>query len=319
MKIEMKNILQSISIVFALIASFLGLLYILKGDILISGLVSSVIVVILYFLIQQFMKNKTEITKQKFSILSIILWSAYIALGIPISLLLVHCLNVEINAKKDIKSLANSKISSLNSMIIAYNSQVDNYLTVLGLDLKTNAGKYFSDPSNTSAANFLMNNGNIPEQDLQNYNSFNIVNKINYIIKAKKILFSNVVDTISNENSNFVNTYSSVFDNWGRLKLNFAFYKLDKMLTSNYAKLKRTFANQTIPTKPFVCPPYSKEQGLMNTPLELWQLYRPYYLILVVILFNVLLLLPYFLEPASGAYLTQKGYEEVLEGGIEIK
>ena len=44
----MKTILQGLAIIFTLIASFLGNLYFLNGDIIISAFISSIIVVVLY-------------------------------------------------------------------------------------------------------------------------------------------------------------------------------------------------------------------------------------------------------------------------------
>ena len=107
----MKSILQGIAIIFTLITSFLGNLYFLKGDLILSAFISCIIVVILYFLIEQFIKRKSEISKNKFATTSILLWSLYILLSIPISASLIHFLNVEINEKSEIQKISNKKIS----------------------------------------------------------------------------------------------------------------------------------------------------------------------------------------------------------------
>lgn len=316
----MKYILQGIGIVFTLITSFLGLLYFLRGDILISGLVSAVIVVILYFLIDKFIKSKNEISKNKISILSIVLWTFYVLLSIPISVSLVHCLNVEINAKKEIKSLANDKINSLNNMVAAYNSDVDAYLTTLGVDIKAKLTNYTNDsiPSNAhlDVKDDLMKPPyNLEDATINGINKNNYIDQVNNIIMAKRIIFNKTADTLKTENSNFLMQYGNVFNNWSRLKLNNTFYQLDEKLINNRNKLKTSYAKYTEPAKESFEFPFSSDQGLMDKPIELWQQYTPYYLLLIVIFFNILLLLPYFLEPASGSYIDTKG---VTNGGWEI-
>ena len=315
----MKNILQSIGIVFTLITSFLGLLYYLKGDVLISGLISSIIVVILYFLIEQFKKNKSEIRKNRFSVLSIILWTVYVLLSIPISFFLVHSLNVEINAKNDIKKIADSKIKSLNAMNTFYETKVEDYLSTLQIELKTNLTYYTSAPKSSQgkiAKNTLMAAPfNVSENTLKNINKNNYLSQANNLIKAKSILFNTVLDTLKIENENFNAKYGATFENWSRLKLNYAFYQLDNILDNNYKKLKEAFEKNTNTTDAFDFR-YSKDSGLMNKPAELWEKYTPYYLIFVVLLFNALLLLPYFLEPISGVYIKQTPGNN--GGGIEI-
>ena len=126
----MKTILQGIGVVFTLLASFLGLMYILKGDVIFSSIVSLVLVVIEFFLIEKFIKSKEEITKNRFSTLSILLWSIYGIIAIPISVFLLHTLNVEIYAKPTIQSVANKKVEDLTKMVSTFNAASDaSYLT----------------------------------------------------------------------------------------------------------------------------------------------------------------------------------------------
>lgn len=318
----MKNILQGIGIVFTLITSFLGLLYYLKGDVLVSGLVSSVIVVILYFLIQQFLKNKSEIRKNRFSVLSVILWTIYVVLSIPISFFLIHSLNVEINAKNEIKKIAESKIKSLSEINTYYETKTNEYLSRLKVDLNTYLILYTTTPLNSiqknDAEKHLKNSPfNISEKTLKTITSINYINQANNLITAKELLFFGVLDTLKIENKNFIAKYNSTFINWSRLKLNFAFYELDNIRFKNLNALKTAYEKNTNTKNDFTYN-YSKEQGLMDNPLELWKKHSPYYLIIVVLLFNLLLLLPYFLEPVSGVYMKKTDLKNNMKGGIEI-
>ncbi len=267
------------------------------------------------------MKNKSEIRKNRFSVLSIILWTIYVLLSIPISFFLVHSLNVEINAKNDIKKIADSKMKALDAMNAYYETKVEDYLASLQTVLKTNLTSYTLAPASiqgkTAKMTLMAAPFNISQNSLNNINKINYINQSNNFINAKSMLFNKVLDTLKIENQNFNAKYGATFENWSRLKLNYAFYQLDNILAGNYKKLKNAYTQNTNLTTGFDFN-YPKETGLMNKPAELWQKYLPYYLIFVVLLFNVLLLLPYFLEPITGVYAKQKEGNSGLGGGIEI-
>ena len=136
-KLKLKDALQGIGIIFALITSFLGLLYILKGDILISGLISVILVILHGYINRELIKSRDEISKNKLSFKSIFLWVSYAIICLPISLFLVHCLNVEICAKKDIQAMANAKTNLLIEMVESYKDSVKKDLSKLEVDLNT--------------------------------------------------------------------------------------------------------------------------------------------------------------------------------------
>jgi hypothetical protein len=311
----MKNILQGIGIVFTLIASFLGLMYTLKGDVLISSLVSLVIIVIEYFLIEKFIKSKSEITKNKFSTLSIVLWSVYIILAIPISIFLLHALNVEINAKSEIQKVANAKINDLTNMSTAYRTTVDKNVTTLSILLDTKLTQYAY--GNYKLGSELKSSPyNISENELDLLDRSNVGTLVSTFTQAKSIKLLSPVDSIDTKNKNFIARYGGVFDGWSRLHLNYAFYELDNLLVDNYQSLVN-FDSQNmgfVPTR--FTYTYSVEETNMDKPFELFNKHKPYNLILVVLLFHLLILLPYFIEPESGKYIKNKGTRQ--GGGLKI-
>ena len=321
----MKNILQGIGIVFTLIASFLGLMYILKGDVMISSLISLVIIVIQYFLIEKFIKSKSEITKNKFSVLSIMLWSMFLILAIPISIFLLHALNVEINAKKEIQAVANTKIADLNNMVKAFNTSVDGDHTRLSIELTTQLTIYAQekDTARRSALAFLLKSKPyfLSATDLDLLDKSNVKPTVDNFIKARLLKFKNIVDSIQTSNKNFVMRYGGVFDAWSRLHINYAFYELDNLLKKNKQTLVNVYkANMDFKGASFDYS-YNVEETNMTNPLELFNKHKPFYLFAVIALFYVLILLPYFIEPVSGTYLTpKKGNQDGRKrGGIEIK
>ena len=318
----MKYFLQGIGIIFTLIASFLGLMYTFKGDIMVSSLLSLVIIVIEYFLIEKFIQSKSEITKNRLSTLSIILWSIYILLAIPISFFLLHALNVEINAKKEIQKVANQKIADLDNMVAAYQSAVDKNITTLSIDLKNKLTLYNVKNKPSDIASALQSSPyNIQNEELNDVDLNNVDETVNNFIKAKATKANMVVeDTLKPENTNFKARYGGVFDGWSRLHLNYAFYELDNLLKKNKESLVSSFElNLPVATEKFDYN-YNDEETYMNNPIELFNKYKPYYLIFVVLLFHLLILLPYFIEPVSGEYISPKkgSGNKSRSGGLEI-
>jgi hypothetical protein len=315
--LSMKKILQGIGIVFTLIASFLGLMYSLKGDILISGLVSLVIIVIEYFLIEKFIRSKSEITKNKFSALSIILWSIYVLLAIPISVFLLHTLNVEINAKKEIQMSGNKKLTDLNKMVQEYKSTVDKNLTTLSIEL-SNKLTLYSKKGNKDLENELMAAPfKMSLEELQGVNSANVSIKVRSLLNAKATKLIAIADTISKSNTNFTARYGGVFDGWARLQINYAFYELDNLLKKNKDSFANHFAQYSpYPTEKFTYE-YSSEITNIAQPLALFMRHKPYYLLIALVLFHLLILFPYVIEPVAGVYIPP-GNKPRVGGGIEL-
>ena len=312
----MKNILQGIGIVFTLIASFLGLMYTLKGDVLISSLVSLVIIVIEYFLIEKFIQSKSEITKNKFSVLSIVLWSVYALLAIPISIFLLHALNVEINAKSEIKNVANNKIQDLTNMSKSYRKNVDNNVRTLSLDLD-NTIRFYSKTLNSTLETKLIDKPfNLSSAQLISAQNGDFEAIVRSFVTAKTKKLGLVADTVEFNNANFINRYGGVFDGWSRLEINYAFYELDDLLKKNYDLFINNDSSQMSFAKDRFKFDYKIEDTNMDKPVLLFNEYKPYYLIFIVLLFHFLILLPYIIEPTGGKYVSNPS--EKKGGGRKI-
>ena len=337
--LKLKDALQGIGLLFALITSFLGLMYILKGDVLISGLISVVLVVLLVFLSGETIKSRDEISKNKFSFKSIFLWVSYAILCLPMSFLLIHCLNVEIYAKKDIQAMANAKTNSLSEMGESYKDSVKKDLSNLeaklgGEFLFLTAGPDNEDSKNIIISKLVAPPFNIKPEILNNVTSENYETQIQNLINARKKKSLAVLNlVVQKKNKLFFSKYGDVFNDWNRLQLNYAFYELDTMLSSNYKLLRDGFNNTRFDENAAFTFKLTPDQGIMNKPAELWAKYHPYYLLLVALIFNVILLLPYFIYSGRMIYNNNSLWNnlknifkknssddnERLEGGIEIK
>jgi len=299
----MKSILQGIAIIFTLITSFLGNLYFLKGDLILSAFISCIIVVTLYFLIEQFIKKKSEISKNKFATTSILLWSLYILLSIPISASLIHFLNVEINEKSEIQTISNKKIANLNNMVSYYDTRVTNYLTSFSIEIQTKLYNYKSN-KNTNLKTELINKPyETAPSNLDNISSLDPKDIASDMRTAKQILFQRVKDSVTFQNKIYKGKYAKVYDNWSRLQLNIATDELNTLLLQNDKQFTNAFANLTDSITPPFYFEINQDKISLNHPFELWYKFKPYWFLIIVFLFHLLILLPYFIEPVAGKYI----------------
>jgi hypothetical protein len=126
------------------------------------------------------------------------------------------------------------------------------------------------------------------------------------------------VDTIDINNKNFFKRYGSVFDNWSRLHLNYAFYELDNLLNKNYQTIQKIDSVQMTFVSNRFSYEFTSEETNMDNPLALFLKHKPFYLILVLLLFHFLILLPYFIEPVSGIYIPKNPKAPRKGGGLKI-
>lgn len=314
----MKTILQGIGIIFTLIASFLGNLYFLNGDVIISAFLSSIIVVVLYFLQETFIKKKSIISKNKLSTTSIVLWTLYLLLSIPITFALIHALNVELNEKKNIQQIGAIKQDELNNMLNDYTKKYDSYLSTFKDKAQTKL-YYYQDGRNDSALkNELMASPYETPSSFFNDPTAKATDQAEDLRNKKSKLFRIVKDSISNRILAYNNKYKMVFANWSRVQLSIASFELDKILKLNHEQIENEFKRLTEPTFPAYQYPYNKEVITINHPQDLWNKYKPYGLLIIVFLFHLLILLPYIIEPVAGTYLDSKKANKPVGGGIQI-
>jgi hypothetical protein len=200
-------------------------------------------------------------------------------------------------------------------MSTAYRKTVDQNTTTLSIQLANKLTQYAQ--GNYKLGEELKKSPyNLSENELDLLNKSNVATLVSTFTQAKAIKLLSPVDSIDTKNKNFIARYGGVFDGWSRLHLNYAFYELDNLLVDNYQSLV-IFDSQNMGFVPnrFTYT-YSIEETYMDKPLELFNKHKPYYLILVVLLFHLLILLPYLIEPESGKYIKNKGGRQ--GGGLKI-
>jgi hypothetical protein len=304
-------ILQCIGLFFTLISSFIGMLYISKGNLILSLFVSIVLLVLVYFLIDQLIKKKSEIRKNRVSPLSIVLWTLYALLSLPLTILLLHSFNVEINAKEEVQALGKQKADALNGMILHYNNEVDQYINDVSSDFELNARLCVA--SSSSCKTLQSPPFDLDQEMIGSLNKSNITSKKNDFVEALQYKFHPARDSADFSYKHYLHNYDGVFEKWSRLKINLAIRELDALLSNNLTLLQSNFAGNHHAGNTFTYN-YPDTKIILDDPLVLWKEHSPYLLFLIVLLFHILLLLPYFLVKTH-IYPPDRN----LSGGIELR
>ncbi len=339
----MKDTLQFLGLLFVLVLSFLGANYILKGEIFLAAAAGVVLLVIVYFLISFFIRRKNEITKNRFSLLSITLWISFVLVNVPIFILCTHALNVEINAKPEVIRYAEEKIDQNTKLCNFYESSYNSYLHALDIQFKNLATNYLTEQVPARKAQILDKLRNKPfslsQSVVKDFRHDNFAIYANALVSAKQIKFKSTLDSVNSRTKAVVEANRHLLLNWSRMRVNAALANIDNMFDDNLGQLIRRSAGMhesgiAYLGRDSAAIAKTRTLGLTFRPsnnsyirsfcevkLEdfpsLFDRYRPYWLIIPYLALSLLLLLPYFLEKQVGVYVKGKNVPED-DGGIEI-
>jgi hypothetical protein len=298
MKTDLKTILQTIGTVFALLMTFLGALYWLGGEVLLAGFIGVALVTILYFIVEQLRRKKTEVRKQRFGAVSILLWAGYAVVSLPLSLLLVHALNVEIHHRTEVQQAAAAKTAALGGMVNAYDSVAQREIDSLKTVLKPLLASFTAAKPDTAARRRLMEPPFLLSTGvLANVSASSMDSDAELWTSARRARFDKASTEVKQRNSAYTKATGAVFTDWHRLQVPLAYAKLDTLVLGDLRALQASYADNTSRADSLFTYKLPAVPMLMAEPIALWQRTQPYALILAVVAFHLLLLLPYLLEP----------------------
>lgn len=143
----MKDILQLIGLLFLLLLSFLGANYIMNGGVLIAAAASFTLCILMYFMVSFLMKRKNEISKNKYSSLSIFSWILFALLNVPVFIFCYHALNVEINARQELTQYIVDRNNKNDLLILSFKDAFERYRLSKEVRLGSMATDYLSRPA----------------------------------------------------------------------------------------------------------------------------------------------------------------------------
>lgn len=324
----LKLVIQFIGLFFLLLLSFFGSNYMLDGDIFISASISIVLAVLMYFLVEELAKRKEEIKKSRFSTVGIVLGLVYLILSIPTAILVVHALNVEINAKPEIQSYANEIRSTNADHIDFFRNRNQQYIQETGLIARNALDTYVHtrDRSAKDSIKSLLATSRFKINDLSNVDRSNFQNESNALVEVLNVKHDLLIDSVQSNTSFIENSQLHLVQNWSRLNVVVALNELEKMRNENLNQLNNSLQRTGIDSTFNVAFDYVIEENnkamVEEFPVDissffnLWNRYVPYWLLIPSLLFTVFLSLPYFLTRTQGVYVAKK--VKVKPGGRKI-
>jgi hypothetical protein len=336
----MQIILQFIGLFLLLILSFFGGNYLLNGDTIISGTLSLILVISIYFLIEFLKKRKVQITKSSFSATSILLWGIFAVFSVPIAVLILHALNVEMNAKRDLQAYSKAIVAKNQDVINLFQSENQQYIEETYL-IAINALDVYVNTTNQAKKDSIkqaLGEDRFGISDFSTMNKMNYKNSANALQSALEIRSQAVLDSVQDRSKSVLNSSVYLVDNWSRLRVVGAIAELENMLEKNINQLNRFLVVENFKRDVFTTNSELNSEVLsiqvddnnrlsitkstiqLSSLRGLWSAYTPYWLLIPVLIVLFLLLIPYFLEKTAGVYINSDSNdtEESDEGGIEI-
>lgn len=310
----LKQGLMYIGLLLSVVTCFLGTLHYFEGEKIMAIILTLLLTFCIYFLIVQLIRKKEELKKNSSlnKNLSFFLYFIYLVLALPLSFFSIHGLNVELNAKKEVKkSYSNVKIeldnktSNFDTKLVELNDGIRYELQDL-----LSKGKYAD--MEKSVQDTLIKKYNINEA-LINSTSHNIIRdeklkdiKDDIKTSQKKIDDDHVKTILKN---------SAYIEKWNLFNLHQAMLQVDSNMRLLKQKTEKNFnsAAAKYSGKTKLELKDSKRENDLAKPLELLKKHNAYILILIAILQHCLLLASLLFTVKSVSYGNKK-----VQGGITI-
>ena len=292
---------QALGLLVTLICSFLGGIYIFNGQWLFAFPVSLLFVIALYYLVIYFCKEKENRKKRGYPPAFYYLFGAYGIISLVLSLFVLHFFNVEVNEKASVQEIGHKKIAGLKLLYSEYDKNYTNFLSTASIQINSLLTDYKYNVANRTSieATLAAKPLNIDGQNLTSIlaNS-SPATAVKGQLAQRKLGFQQFKNQLLGANTEtFIKTQSSIITNWDRFKLVNSLVDLNDRLTKDYEDLNGNLVdkiNNTYAITGFN-PAVYKDESLINKPLTLAAKHLGPMSLVVLLFFQVLILLPYFL------------------------
>jgi hypothetical protein len=302
----LKTGLMYIGLLLSVVATFLGTIHYFKGQLVMAIILTLVLTLGIYFLLDQLMRKRAELRKNSSynKNLSILLYGLYTILALPLSYFSVHGINVELNAKNQVKNQYGNVRVELNEMNVVYSKQSVDLVKFIEIDLQNlmtlgNKAK-------------LLSKYNLDEATLKSAKETDVRTS------KKSAIESGLKVTFQKEINDFEPTISKSLDNiakWNLFELHNAMAVVDSQMPILKKKIVALYQAEATKYEytPTITLPSSKREFELSKPMELLSKNGAYALLLIGLLQHFLLLAPLMMTSSTKVYKSRK-----VGGGIEL-
>ena len=293
------QLVQAFGLILTLLFSFIGGLYMFSGNILIAGLISVIFVVAIYYLIIKFCWEKENRKRKGYPTSFYAMFGLYAFINLTLSVFVIHFVNVEFFEKEEIKKIGLNKVKGLETIYADYEAQYLTFSSTLESQFITNINALKSNPNNTSvratlnAAPFNCDNADINSL----LNQSNLPQAIQRRVSALNDVFSEAsVNLIGLNKEEYFEKAKQNITNWNRLEITSTMEQLNSKITADNEALNNELKMRTANTCQLSVPQKSfMQNSLINHPIDLAKKHLGASSIIVILLFQLFILLPYFL------------------------
>ena len=134
----LKTGLMYIGLLLSVVATFLGTIHFFKGQLVMALIITLVLTLGIYFLLDQLMRKRAELRKNSSynKNLSILLYGLYTILALPLTYFSVHGINVELNAKNQVKNQYGNVTVELDQINDASTKQTNKIIEHVDINLQ---------------------------------------------------------------------------------------------------------------------------------------------------------------------------------------
>lgn len=291
-------LMQAIGLLLSFVTIFLGALYAFNGSIAIAALISLFFVVSTFYLVTYFIKEKLKRKRKGYPNITYAFFGVYGILSIAASFFVLHFINVEFFEKEEIQNTGNEKLKGLELFYREYDNITTQFcdLSKTNISLATNVSNIGDIDPNTLA--YLKTNPlNLDDVQINKFIEAGTNRPLQ--IETFKIAelrndFSNKKNELLIDSSSFFDRKKDILVHWNRLKIAETMSDLTERIVNDHDQLSKFLIEKNIPSALPPQAPYLKET-LINKPVDLAAKHLGVVSFAILLLFQFLILLPYFM------------------------
>jgi hypothetical protein len=309
-------LLQGLGLLLTLVSSFLGALYMFSGNIPLAGIISLVFVVAMFYLVTFFMKEKMNRRRKGYPPIFYYMFALYGVLAIALSFFMLHCFNVEFFEKNDAQQYSLKQLEGIelihneyDSLSLKFSRKINSEIGLKLTDIKekTKLGDNSFKPDyngllaspynmNVSKIDFLIGSSDMSNQVVQ----FVAGNQSKKLKSSQEELFKEGATIISR--ASYIKDSRNKIQFWNRMKITQLAKEINDRIQNDFnvlnSALGQVSGNQLRLfqiSATFDQADYLKGEILLDKPFQLAAKHLGVITPIVLLLFQMLILLPYFL------------------------
>ena len=292
------QLVQAFGLILTLLFSFIGGLYMFSGNILIAGLISVIFVVAIYYLIIKFCWEKENRKRKGYPTSFYAMFGLYAFINLTLSVFVLHFVNVEFFEKEEIKKIGLNKVKGLEEIYTDYETQYQTFTSTLESQFITNiyalkGGANASVTATLNAAPFNCDEGCINNLKSQPNLAQALQKRTAYLNEEFAL---KPTELIGDDKVAYFEKAKQNISNWNRMEITNTLEQLNLKITADNEALNNELKSRTVNTCQLSVPQKSFMQNtLINHPIDLAKKHLGASSIIVILLFQMFILLPYFL------------------------